>query len=74
MRNENLNKLYTSADIAMMIKSKRMRLAERVAYARTRNAYDIWLKILKEREHSEELYIAGRIILNLVLRKLSGTV
>jgi hypothetical protein len=34
-----------------------------------RNAYKIWLKSLKGRDHSEDLGVDGKVILELILGK-----
>jgi hypothetical protein len=38
-----------------------------------RNAYNIWLEGLKGRDHSEDLGVDGRIILEWILGKYGGT-
>jgi hypothetical protein len=54
----------------MVIKSRGMRLTAHVArMGEIRNACQIWSENLKRRNHSEELGVDGRIILERILGK-----
>jgi hypothetical protein len=65
LHNEELHNLYTSPNIIMMIKSRRMRWAGHVAnMGKMRNAYNISVGNLKE-----DSGIDGEIILAWILGK-----
>jgi hypothetical protein len=69
MLNDELHNLYSSSNIIKMIKSGTMRLAGHVArMVAKRNAY----RILGG--NSEDLGIAGKIILKCILENLDGVV
>jgi len=36
------------------------------------NAYEIWYEYLKRRDHSEDLGVGGRMVLEWILRKEGG--
>jgi hypothetical protein len=63
LHNEELHNLYSSPNIIRVIMSRKMTLAGHIAcMGNMRNAYNIWLEILKGRDHSEDLGVDGRII------------
>jgi Asp-tRNA(Asn)/Glu-tRNA(Gln) amidotransferase B subunit len=65
-----LHNLYSSPNIVRMIKHSRMRWAEHVEYSREiRNATEFWSENVNERDHSENLGVDGRIILEWILGK-----
>jgi hypothetical protein len=59
-----------------MIKSRRMRWTGHVAcMGEKRNAYSVQVgKSQKERDHYEDLYVGGRIILKWISEKQGGVV
>jgi hypothetical protein len=62
--------LYASPNIIRVIKSGRMRWAGHVALkGQTINAYKILVGNLKGTDHSEELRVEGKIILELIFGK-----
>jgi hypothetical protein len=68
LHKEELNDLYSSPNIVLVIKSRRMRWAGHVA--RMGEAYTgLWSEHLKEREHLREPGVDGRIILRWIFRK-----
>jgi hypothetical protein len=69
------NNLYLSPDVVRQIKSRRMRWAEHVAHMGGREKYTrSWWESLKERDHSENGGIGGRMGPEWILRRLAGTV
>jgi hypothetical protein len=65
LHNVELHSLYSTPNVIRMIKSRRMRwVLHTVCMGAMRNVYKILLEILKGRDHSEDLGIDGRIILN----------
>jgi hypothetical protein len=68
--NEELHNLYSIPDIVRMIKSRRMIRAGHVArMGEMRNAYKILIGKPEGKNHSEELGVDGKIILEWFLRK-----
>jgi hypothetical protein len=64
--NEELHNLYDLPNVFMMIKSRRMNWAGDVwRMGKMRNAYIILVGNLKGRDHSEDLVIDGKIVLEL---------
>jgi hypothetical protein len=64
LRNEELHNLYTSPNIIRVIKSRRIRWAEHVArMGEMRNVYKILIGKPEGRNHSEDLRVYGKIIL-----------
>jgi hypothetical protein len=73
--NEELHNLYASPNIIRVIRSRRMRWVGHTKYmGEMRNVYNIWLENLKGRDHSEDLGIYGKIILEQTLGKLDEKV
>jgi hypothetical protein len=69
--NGELHNLYASPNIARMITSRRMRrCACRMDWKEMHTVF--WLENLKRRDHSEELGIDGRIILERIIQKYKG--
>jgi hypothetical protein len=70
LHNEELHNLYTSPIIIRMIKSRRTRWAKHVArMGEMRNAYNIFLENVKGKDHSEDIGLDERIILEWILGK-----
>jgi hypothetical protein len=70
LHNENLNDLYSSPNIARVIKSRRMRWAGHVAVWGRGEAYTgIWWGILRERDHLVDPGVDGKIIFRWIFRK-----
>jgi hypothetical protein len=68
LHNEVLHNLYASLNIIWVIKSRRMRSAGHVArMGEVRSVYNILN--LKGRDHSEDLGLTARIILDWILVK-----
>ena len=68
LHSEELNDLYTSTNIILVIKSRRMRWAGHVARMEER----FWWENLTERKHLEDPGVDGRIILRWIIRKWDG--
>jgi hypothetical protein len=65
--------LYASTYTVRVIKSRRMTRARYVArMGEMRNAYNILVGNMKERDLSEDLSVDGKIILECMLEKYSG--
>jgi hypothetical protein len=65
--------MKASPNIIRVIKSRRMTLAGHVArVGEMRNAYNFWLENLTGRDHSEDLGVDERIILEWILQKYGG--
>jgi hypothetical protein len=63
MRNDELHSLYSSLNIFTVIKSRRMRWAGHVARMGRGEVFTgFWLGGSKERDHWEDLDVAGRVI------------
>ena len=70
LHNEQLNDLYCSPNIVLVIKSRRMRRAGHVARMERVETYTgFWWGSLKEREHFGDPGADGRIILRWIFRK-----
>jgi predicted transglutaminase-like protease len=62
LHNEEIHNLYSSPDIIRQIKSRRMRWAGHVArMGEERIVYKVWWENQKERDHSEDGGIGGRM-------------
>jgi hypothetical protein len=73
LHNEELNNLYSSPDIIRQIKSWRMRWAGHVArVGEERKVYKVLVGKTKERNHSEDQGVSGRMGSELILRRLAG--
>jgi len=73
LHNEELNDLYSSSNIVLVIKSRRMRWAGHVAHmGERRGVYRFWWGNLSERDHLGDPGIDGRIILRWIFKKLDG--
>ena len=73
LHNEELNDLCSSPNIFRVIKSRRMRWAEHVArMGRGKVHTEFWWGNLRNRDHSEDPGVGGRIILKLIFRKWDG--
>jgi len=67
--NEELNDLYSSSNIVLVKKSRRMILAGHIARMGRVDIYTgLWWGNLRERDHLEDPGIDGRIILRWILR------
>jgi hypothetical protein len=65
LHNEELNGLYFSLNIFLVIKLRRMRSAGHVACMGERRDYTrFWRRNLRERDHIEDLGVDGILILN----------
>jgi hypothetical protein len=61
--------------IIRMIKSKRIRWAGHVAHMGRRGMHiRIWWERQKERDHYQDVYVGGRIILRRILERKDGVV
>jgi hypothetical protein len=70
LHNEELHNLYVSLNIIRVIKSRRMKWLGHVArMGQKRNAYNILVGNLKERDHLEDIGVDGRVILEWILWK-----
>jgi hypothetical protein len=75
LHNEELHNLYASPNNIRVIKARRIRWARHIARMGDMiNAYKFSSENLKGRDDSEDLYIDGKIILDLFLGKLGGKV
>jgi len=74
LHNKQLHNLYTSPYIIKVVKSRRMRLTEHAARTGDENTYRISVGNLKGRDHSENLEVDGKIILEWILEKQDETV
>jgi hypothetical protein len=65
LHNEELHNLYSSPSIIRMIKSRRIRWAGHLARMEARAMHvRYWWESQKERDHWEDAYVSGWIILN----------
>jgi hypothetical protein len=71
---EELHNLYASKYIIQVIKSRRMRSVRHVAHVEGVNAYKVLAENLKGREHLEDLWVDGKILLEWILGKQGGEV
>ena len=70
LHTEELHDLYSSTHNMRLIKSKRMRWGGHVArLGDRRGAYRFWWGVVRERGHSKELSIHGRIVLKWIYNK-----
>jgi hypothetical protein len=73
MHSGELHNLYSSPDIVRQIKSRGMRWAGHVArMGEGRNVYRVLVGKPKERVHSEDRGVDGRMGLGWILRRLAG--
>jgi hypothetical protein len=74
LHNEELHNLYASQNIGV-VKSRRMQWAGQVVrVGEIRNAYKILVGNLKGKDHSKDLGVDGRIILEWTLGKYDGKI
>jgi hypothetical protein len=71
LHNDELH-IYSSPGIIRQIKSRRMRWAGNVARVRE-NCARSWWESPKERDHSEDQGVGGKMELEWILRRLAGT-
>jgi hypothetical protein len=69
LHNEGLHNLYASPNIIRVIKSRRMRWAVHIAHMERKRNTIFCLKNLKGRDHSEDLGVDGKMIIECILRK-----
>jgi hypothetical protein len=75
LQNVKLHNLYSFTNIIRQIKSRRIGLAGHLAHmGEKRKCTRFWWKSLKERDHSEDRGVDGRMGSELVLRILVGGV
>jgi hypothetical protein len=73
LHSEELHILYSSPNIIMLIKSRRMRWAGNVArMGKERNVYKVWLESPKERDHFEDRGVDRRMGSEWILGRLAG--
>jgi hypothetical protein len=72
LHSEELHNLYSSPDIIRQIKSRRMRCAGMWhAWERTENCIRFWSESSKDRNHSEDHGIGGRMGSEWILGRLA---
>jgi len=69
---EALHNLYSSQDIAWVIKSRRIRRAGNVAHTQEKHNADLQWGNLKERDHLEDQGVGMRIMLKWILNRMGG--
>jgi hypothetical protein len=70
VRNVDLRNLYASPNVIRVMKSRWVIWAGHVAdMGEVRNAYKVWSENLKGKEHSQDLGVDGRIILDWITEK-----
>ena len=74
LHNEELNDLYSSPNVVLVIKLRRMRWAGHVARMEGEVSTRFWWGNLRERDHWGDQDIDGRIILRWIFRKWEGVV
>jgi hypothetical protein len=75
LHNEQLHDRYNSPNIIRVIKSRRMRWARHVArIGEMRNAYKVLVSKSEGKNHSKNVGLDGRIILERILGKWVGKV
>jgi hypothetical protein len=73
LHNEELYDLYSSPNIILLIKSRRMRWAGNVARMGKGEVYtEFWWGDLREGDHLEDPGLDGRIILKWIFKKWDG--
>jgi hypothetical protein len=71
LHSEELHDLYSSPDIIMQIKSRRMRWAGHVArMGEGRNVYRVWWESPKEKDHLKDQSVDGRMGSKWILERL----
>jgi hypothetical protein len=71
--NEELNDMYSSTNIVLVIKSRIMRWVWHVAQLGRREAcIGFWWENLRERDNSVDPCVDGRVILRWIFRKWNG--
>jgi hypothetical protein len=70
---EELHILYSSPNIIRQIKSRRMRWARRGTHGREKFT-GVWWECQKERDHSEDQGVDGKMISEWIIGKLPGGV
>jgi hypothetical protein len=74
LHNEELHNLYSSPEIIRQIKSGRMWWAGHVARMRTKTCTRFWWESPKERDHSEDQGVDGRMGSEQILGRWTGSV
>jgi hypothetical protein len=76
LHNGELHNLYSSPCIIRQIKSRRTRFAKHLAHRgqERRKCTTFWWESLKERDHSEDQGVDGRMSLEWILGRLAGRV
>jgi hypothetical protein len=70
LHNEELHNLYSSPDIIIMMKSRRMRWAGHIARMGRRGMHvGYWWESQMERDHKEDHNIGGWVILTWILER-----